>query len=172
MIEPRPGDEAAAFAAVTTLLSRFPEGDGGPVAAMDAARDPGGQLMITVRPTNQDAATVDLKVTAEGKLELKVAHSRFDIVTDHSGPKPIELLAGILEAVFAGRVAEVPGRQGGTIKLDLFDGRTIKLGQVLAALGRPAWQGFAAYGDAPTLEPPPPGPSRLAQLKTRFTRRR
>lgn len=168
MTEPKPGDETEIVATVSALLARFPGDD--PVAAVDLARDPGGQLMISISPTNPAAAAVVVKVTVEGALQAKVGSSRFDIVTDTRGPLPVDLLAGILEAVFAGRVSEAPGRRGGTLKVDLYDRTQVKVGEVVGSLSGRAWHQFASYGDAPQPEPPPAGPGRMAQVRRRLRR--
>jgi hypothetical protein len=122
-----------------------------------------------VRPANPAAAPVDVRVVPDGRIEVKVAHNRFDIVTDHSGPTPVELMTGILEAVFGGRAEEAPGRKGGTLRLELYDGRKVKVGEAIGPdLGGRSWTRLAAYGDAPRPAPPPPPPSRLARLQDRI----
>lgn len=156
------GEDEEVLGATLALLARLPEG----AAQMEQARDPGGQLMVVIKPQEADAAEVAIKVTHEGRIEMKVAHSRFDIVTDTSGPTPPELLAGILEGVFAGRAAFAPGRKGGTLKVEMYDGNVVRLGEVMG--GRP-WHTYAAYGPMEQLERPRRRPKRGWQaLRDRF----
>lgn len=169
MTDSAPGAATSAVGAISALLERFPGDGDGPVAAMDLAHDPGGLLMISVKPRNPDAAPVVVKAMADGSFQVRIAHSRLDVVTDTAGPRPVDLLTGILEAVFAGRITEAPGRKGGTLKIELYDRTTIKVGEVVgAAVGSRDWNQFAAYGDAPTPEPPPPKPGRLKQIAQFF----
>lgn len=170
MTDAPPGQGKTALGAISALLDRFPEDADGPVATVGLAHDPGGLMMISVKPRNPDAAAVVVKAMADGSFQVRIAQSRLDIVTDTRGPQPLDLLTGIMEAVFAGRISEAPGRKGGTLKIVLYDRTTIKIGEVAgAALGTREWSQFAAYGDAPNPEPPPPKPGRIQQI-TRFFR--